>query len=229
LNFNKKLSGKQKILIESAALLLITILVFIFWNSFLVYPIKLLTIIFHEISHAIAGILTGNNVKSIEVQTDLAGKTITYGGKNFFVIFAGYLGSIVWGALIFFAAYKTRYLKIISISIGVIIFLFTANVFVGFVSVVAGLFFGLFFILFPFLKYETLRDYVYKFIGLASMFYVLVDIKEDLLTYSFRITDAFLLYEITGIAPILWGLFYFLFASALLAILIFTSLKNSSK
>ncbi len=223
----RKFTARQKLYIEASVLFLLTILIFIFWDTFIVYPIKILVVIFHEISHAIAGILTGEAVKSIKISADLSGKTITEGRGNFFVIFSGYFGSIFWGALILFSAYKRKYLKIISIATGIIIFLFTANVFKGEVSILFGLFFSLLFVLLPFLKYRTALEYFYKFIGLASMFYVLVDIKEDLLTFSFKQTDAFLLSTITGVAPLIWGLFYFVLALGVFIAVIFFAIKNS--
>ncbi len=224
----RKLTKKQKIYFEATGLFFISLLIFFFWNSFAVYPIKLLVIIFHEISHATAGIFTGHAVKSVQISSDLSGRTITAGGKNFSVIFSGYLGSIFWGALIFFISFKTKYLKPVSIAIGIILLLFTANVFKGALTAVAGLIFALIFILLPFLKFSNFRVYVYKFIGTASMFYVLVDIKEDLLTLSFKQTDAFLLSTITGIPPLVWGLFYFFLALGIFALLVYWSFKNAA-
>ncbi len=205
-----KLKKKQRQWLEVGVLLFLAILVVLLWNSFLVYPIKMLVIILHEISHAISAIIANYGVKSIEITNDLGGQTLIRGENNFFVAFAGYFGSIVWGVLLFISAYNLKYLRIYSVFLGVIILLFTANLFKGETTIFFGLIFSILFFLLPFLKYETAIRYIYKFIGVTSILYILVDVKEDLLTLQLRQTDAQLLADLTGIAPILWGFFYLL-------------------
>jgi hypothetical protein len=55
-----------------------------------------------------------------------------------------------------------------------------------------------------------------KSLGLISSLYVLVDIKEDLLTFEYRETDAHLLAKITGINAAVWGLLWFIISAVVI-------------
>ncbi len=205
-----KLKKQQKKWLELGILFLLSFIVILLWESKIVYPIKMLVIILHEISHAIVAIIAGFKIQSIEVTNNLGGETLITGQNNFFVAFAGYFGSIVFGVLFFISAYNRQLIKIYSLTLGTIILLFTANIFKGEFTIFFGIIFSLLLLILPFIKYEIVTEYIYKFIGLTSILYTLVDVKEDLLTLSLRQTDAQLLSDITGIAPILWGFFYVL-------------------
>ncbi len=212
-----KLTKKQKKKwLEVGILLSLSLVVILLWNTVLVYPVKMLVIILHEISHALVAIFSGYHVKSIEITGGLGGQTLISGGNNFFVSFAGYFGSIVFGILFFISAYNLKMLKIFSVSLGVVILLFTANVFKNQYAVFFGLIFSILLFTLPFLKFETAVGYIYKFIGVTSILYILTDVKDDLLTLTMRQTDAQLLADITGVPPILWGFFYTLLSLAAL-------------
>jgi len=203
-----KLKKKQKKQLEVAILLALAIFVILLWDTYLIYPIKMLVIILHEISHGIVAVLSGHTVKSIEITRELGGRTIITGGNSFAVAFAGYIGSTILGALFFFSAYNIRLLRIFSLSLGVVILLFTVNVFSGTYALLFGLIFAIVLFLLPFLKYERVVGYIYKFIGLTSVLYILTDIKEDLFVSGLRQTDAQLLAELTGTSPLLWAFVY---------------------
>ncbi len=211
-----KFTKKQKRWLEVGVLILLSLIVILLWNSIVVYPIKMLVIILHEMSHAIVAIIAGHPVKSIEITNRLGGQTLIAGGNNFFIAFAGYFGSVVFGVLFFVSAYDLKLLRIFSLTLGVIILLFTANLFKNEFSVFFGLLFAILLLILPFLKFETAVGYIYKFIGVTSILYILVDVKDDLLTLTMRQTDAQLLADLTGVPPILWGFFYTLLSLAAL-------------
>lgn len=56
---------------------------------------------FHEISHGLAAIFTGGEILNITLNFDGSGHCTTLGGTNFIITFAGYLGSALWGLLIY--------------------------------------------------------------------------------------------------------------------------------
>lgn len=76
---------------------------FIFWNTVLLKPIKLIATFCYELNHMIACRLTGGTTKSIEVYNadgDLEkGLTNFEGGLKLCVIPAGYIGNAFWGAV----------------------------------------------------------------------------------------------------------------------------------
>jgi hypothetical protein len=66
----------------------------------LVYPLRLFTVLLHEGSHALVALLTGGSVVEIAVRAEESGHTLTQGGFPFFVLQAGYLGSLLFGLLL---------------------------------------------------------------------------------------------------------------------------------
>lgn len=211
-----KLKKKHKQAFELIILIFAVVITVALWDTPIIYPIKFFVIILHEISHGIAAIITGETVHTIKINSLLGGETIATKGHPFFIAFAGYLGSIFFGAAIFYANYNKKYFPWILSSVGVVIFLFTVNVFEGLFTVVFGLLFSVALMVLPFIYNNNVTAYIFKFLGIASTLYILVDIKEDLLTLSIRQTDAQLLAEISSVPAILWGLFYFAIAAGTL-------------
>lgn len=205
----KKLSKKEKQYLELGIIALIVLLTILLWDSIIIYPIKLFVVLLHEISHGIVSVLTGGQIVSIQISQYLGGQCNTKGGIPFLVASAGYLGSLLFGSAIFISSYDKNYSKWITTSIAVILVLFTANYMTGSVGVVLSLIFSLILILSPRYFNKTFHKYLMKSLGLISSLYVLVDIKEDLLTFEYRETDAHLLAKITGINAAVWGLLWF--------------------
>jgi hypothetical protein len=102
------------------------LLAVIFWDSLLVYPVKLFVVVLHEFSHGIAAILTGGSIDRIEISRQIGGVCYIRGGSSLIVSSAGYLGSIFWGCLILMMAARTNYDNIIGMVIGGLLILLAA-------------------------------------------------------------------------------------------------------
>jgi Peptidase M50B-like len=76
------------------------VLILVLWNTFVLKPMKLLTVFLHEMGHATACWITGGSVKKIEVYNNEGGVTGYSGGIRCIVIPAGYVGSAFWGGAI---------------------------------------------------------------------------------------------------------------------------------
>lgn len=79
------------------------VLWFIPFAEFLTYPFRIFVTFIHEGGHAIAALLTGNSVASLTVAMNASGETYTTQGgtwSQMFVASAGYLGAMVYGALL---------------------------------------------------------------------------------------------------------------------------------
>lgn len=209
----KKLTKKGKQNLELGIIALIVILTILLWDSIAIYPVKLFVVLLHEISHGIVSVLSGGQIVSIQISENLGGQCVTKGGLPFLVASAGYLGSLVFGSAVFISSYDKNYGKWITTIIAIILILFTANYMVGTVGVVLSLLFSVVLFLSPRYFNEIFHKYLMKSLGLISCLYVLVDIKEDLLTFEYRETDAHLLAKITGINAALWGLLWFLISA----------------
>lgn len=69
-----------------------------FWATPFVYPLTILTTIFHELSHGVATLVTGGSVALITIEADGSGKAFRLGGWDLVVAPAGYIGSTLAGA-----------------------------------------------------------------------------------------------------------------------------------
>ena len=194
-----KLSLKRLIL----PLLLIAIV--LLWNTPVIYPLKILVVFFHEMSHALATLLTGGSVQEMEVTLFQGGHVLSSGGSRFIILNAGYLGSLIIGATIYLLALHTRWDRTVSALLGVIILiislLFVRNLFGFIFGVISGG--GL--LLLARYSNESINDMVLRVVGLTSMIYVPLDIFSDTISRSYLRSDARMLAEEFGGATLLWG------------------------
>ncbi len=207
-NNNRFLLKKDK---AAEFFIVIAILFFalLFWDSFIIYPVKILVVALHEISHAIITIFTGGSILKMEVHSGLYGTINSEGGNEFLIAFSGYLGSLLFGYFIFVSAENKKLNLILSTSISVLLLLFTANFFTDAIAIIFMLFYTIFFYVSPRYLPQKINYWAMRIIGLISTFYALFDIKEDLLTNQYLSTDADRLAIITNIPSIYWGLLWF--------------------
>ncbi|XP_048443672.1 uncharacterized protein LOC103950639 isoform X3 [Pyrus x bretschneideri] len=83
-----------------------TVVILVLWRTVLMTPFKLITVFLHEVSHAIACLLTCGKVEGIKVNADEGGVTQTRGGISWLILPAGYLGSSFWGMVLILASTK---------------------------------------------------------------------------------------------------------------------------
>jgi len=215
----KKLSKQQKKQMELVIILSILFLAFLLWNTFLLYPIKLFVVLTHEMSHGLSAILSGGKLDSILLTSFLGGESRTIGGIKFIIASAGYLGSLIFGVLLFVSGYREKFRKVFSIVLAILLILFAANYLEGGFGRISAVLFALFFILFPIYLPEIANAYFYKILGIISMAYVAIDIKEDILTNVYRPSDAQFIAEITSISATVWGVLW-IFISILTIVLL---------
>ncbi len=171
--------------------LVLAILALIFWNSVLILPIKLMTVFFHELSHGLAAILTGGKITGIELNIYQGGVCHHVGGWFIVVASAGYLGSLLWGSSIFLASLKKNISSTITKAIAVILIVTTGlwirNIQAIAITVTTAV--ALFYISAN--LEEKYCSMFLKFASLVSCFYVVFDIKDDLLDRTIPISDAY--------------------------------------
>jgi hypothetical protein len=175
-----------------------------FWDSLLLYPVKIFVVLLHELSHGLAAVATGGQIISIEVTELIGGLCRFQGGNPVFVASAGYLGSLAGGSLILVLAgtgagrWATAGIALLMLAVAAVWVENTFGIFftAGFavLMLAAG----------RFLPYWALRLCL-QFLGTASCLYVLVDIKEDLLRLDQQGSDAEALASLTGLPALFWG------------------------
>jgi hypothetical protein len=191
-----------------------------FWDSPVVFPLKALTVLFHELGHGLAAVATGGEIISIEVSADLGGVCHHRGGVPLVVLPAGYLGSMAWGAFILLVAARTRLDRLLSFLLGVFFIAMTLVYVRGPFGSLLGATWGLGFAALGLKGSERMNDLLLQIVGITSMLYAVVDIKEDLIERTVAGSDAWKFAQAAGGTPALWGVAWIAFAIAATAIVL---------
>ena len=118
---------------------------------------------------------------------------------------AGYLGSLVWGMIIYLVAVRTELDKAMMIILGVVV-LAIAGSFIRelFPLAFAGIV-GISLIVSGWKLNTEINDLILRVIGMTNLIYVPYDIYSDTIARSGLRSDAFMLAEEYGGAAWLWG------------------------
>lgn len=221
-----KLKKSQKQLIELLITIFIGFLAVVAWDTFLIYPIKLFVVLTHELSHAIAAIVSGGTVHSITVSENLGGSTSISDGSETVISAAGYLGSVLFGSLLFISGYNKKTANWICYSFAAIFLISAANLIDGAIGKILAVFYAVLLIISPNYFPKIVHNYFMKILGIVSCLYAVIDIKVDLLTTAYRPSDAQLLANITSIPAYVWGILWFFISIAVVIYLLRYSYKK---
>lgn len=200
---------------EVAALTALAAVVIALWDTPVIYPLKILVVFFHELSHGLMATLTGGSIERIELVAQQGGLCITSGGSRVLTLSAGYLGSLVWGGLILTLASRTRLDRPVITALGVML----AAITILFIRPFAGFGFafgcaaaGALMAMGAFLPARAC-DLALRVIGLTSCLYAIADIKSDVLDRPGLRSDAAMLGEVTGLPTVFWGVLWIAIAA----------------
>lgn len=192
-------------------------LVLVLWDTPVMLPLKILVVLFHEISHGLAALLTGGSIEKLTVSADQGGLAYTRGGSRFVILSSGYLGSLLCGMILFVAALRGQTDKVTMSVLGLGLLLVTALYLRGLFAFCFGLGIGIACILSARFLSHAANDLILRFIGLTSMIYVPRDIVSDTITRSHLRSDAYMLgAEFAGSAT-LWGSLWLLVSLIVIA------------
>ena len=153
----------------------------------IMYPIKLFVTFLHEFGHAFGALITGGEVVGFVVNEDGSGVTTTRGGSRAVIIMGGYIGSAIFGNLLFYiGARKEKFTQITLYAIAV---LMTIIAFVWFSSLFTSGFLIVFSLaLFVLARFTNLDQIIIMFLGLTSILYIIQDFNvgpsSDLAAYA---------------------------------------------
>ncbi|KAF8184930.1 peptidase M50B-like-domain-containing protein [Mycena galopus ATCC 62051] len=204
---------KTTLIVAGVYIIVIAILWHVPYLNKIIYPFKLLTVGFHEMSHAIMGVLTCATIHSIELDPDEGGATSMSGGIPWLTLPAGYLGSGFIGAALIACGFDTNASKVAVIVLGVF-FLFTLwwarrnlltwVLILGMVGLI---------LLFWFVAESEALRYLVLFIGVMSCMYVLWDVIDDTIARKVNSSDASAFAKICGCFPSqVWGVIWLIVA-----------------
>jgi hypothetical protein len=156
-------------------------------GAIILRPINLFVTYLHEFGHAFGAIISGGDVVSLQVNGDGSGVTTTRGGSRQLIIMGGYIGSAIFGNLLFLigarwpkAAQFTTYILALSMAVAAIIW---------FNSIFTTTFLLVFGVALYFIANKTNLDRdILMFLGLASIIYIIQDFNvgptSDLQMYA---------------------------------------------
>ena len=186
-----------------------------FWDTPLLYPVKVFTVILHELSHGLAAVLTGGSIERIEISPQIGGVCYTRGGLQLVILPAGYLGSMFWGIVIMVVAIKTNWDKQLVMFIGFALIALVILYIRNFFGVIFSIGFAAAMILISRYANTNINEFVLLFLGFTSALYAIIDIKEDLISRTVHGSDAYAMAKALPILPpVGWGLLWIIIAVA---------------
>jgi hypothetical protein len=207
----------MKILKGHWQLILITLVVFALWRTPLVFPLKILVIFLHELSHGLAAVVTGGSIEAISLSVQEGGHAITRGGNGFIILSAGYLGSLLLGVMLLLIGLKTHADRTALGLFGLITLLVTALYIRDIFPLIFCTITGLAMLATAWFLNRPINDFVLRVIGLTSMIYVPYDIFDDTIARSGLRSDAYMLAEQFGGPTIFWGGLWLVISLAVIA------------
>ncbi len=201
------MNGKLKFLLGFGAFF---VALWLLWDTPIVYPLKIFVVLLHEVSHALAVVLTGGVLDRITLDPYEGGATYFRGGNAFLAMSAGYLGSLLWGGLLFSAGRDRRVRsEWVTGGIGVMVILLTIFFVRSGFGIVFGIFFGMAMLAAAKSGGAQWNRRLLLTLGLTSALYAILDIKSDVLDRPEIESDAYMLAELTGIGTATtWGLLW---------------------
>jgi hypothetical protein len=195
---------KRRLVLPLAFGLLFVVL----FDSPFVYPFRLFVVFLHEISHGIAAVATGGEIVAIAISPDEGGVCLTRGGWPFLILNAGYLGSLLFGALFLLLGARRRSAAPVVAAIGaftlVATLLYVRSVF-GFAYC---LLMGLAFLVVATKLPSEVSEVVLAAIGAMSALYAVADMTSDAIVRHAAASDAAQLAQATGLPTLLWGVLW---------------------
>ncbi|KAF8812006.1 hypothetical protein BYT27DRAFT_7183342 [Phlegmacium glaucopus] len=181
---------KNTLIVAGVYIIVIAILWHVPYLKLIIYPFKLLTVGFHEMSHAFVGVLTCAKIHSISLDPDEGGATVMSGGISWLTLPAGYLGSSFIGACLITCGFDTNASKVASIVLAVffVITLWWARKNWLTWALILGMS-GLI-VLFWFAGGGVALRYLVLFIGVMSCMYVVWDVIDDTVARRVNTSDA---------------------------------------
>lgn len=199
-------NGLKRLLVP----LLLALVVYLFWSTIFVWPLRLFVVLLHEVSHGLAAVLTGGRIVSIELSPAEGGLCTTAGGWPFIISSAGYLGSALFGALFLVLGVrgKPRTHRTVAALLGAALLALTLVCVRSAFGFVYGLVAGALLLAVARWLPEGASSFVLRLLGVTSLLYAPWDITSDLILRSVPASDASALARMTGIPSLAWGVLW---------------------
>ncbi len=157
------------------------------FGSLVLYPVTLLVTFLHEFGHAMGAILTGGGVEGMQINPDGSGYTVSRGGSPGVILMGGYMGSAIFGNLLFRIGVRHKALtQATLLTLGAIMALAGVVWFESFES--TAILFAFAVSLFFIARKTNWDQDVLIFLGVAAVLYIIQDFnvgpQSDLVMYE---------------------------------------------
>jgi hypothetical protein len=185
----------------------------VFWDTSLVYPLKVFVVLLHEISHGVMAIATGGSIDRITLSAQQGGACYCPGGSPFLMLSAGYLGSLAWGVVMVLLAQSRRVRsQHVITGVGVMVVALTLGFVRSGFGIAYGVAFGAALVVIGVKLGAGFNRMLLRVLGLTSCLYAILDIKSDILDRPGLRSDAAMLAELTRIPTLVWGVLWIVIA-----------------
>ncbi len=195
------------------------------WGTKVMYPFELITTFLHEISHAIGFLITGGSVIEMNIHADTSGTLPGYGGSKFVIFSSGYVGSCLFGAILFLVAAKSDLdrwiLGLFGVGILALTYALNGNEFAW----ISGLLIAAASLLIAKFAPQIFCDYLIRFIGLTSMLFPVYDVYQGVIKNPHLRTDAAMLAESVGGTAWVWGWVWILVSALVIVFTLYRSVR----
>lgn len=220
---------KNEIVNQAALMVVVLIIVFNFLRTPFFYPLLLLNTFFHEASHAIVTVLTGGSVSEFVVNPNMSGHIYSNGGIGILISNAGYLGSFIWGGLIYVFASRMPHdrwgLGLLGLVLGLITLYFPAIDHAMFY----GIGFAVVMVLAGVMAPNWFCDLILRFIGMTCMISTFYSVLFGIFLGISERSDAHNLAERHFGTPKIWGAFWLISMAFLFYFILRFSLNGKGK
>ncbi len=153
----------------------------------ILYPIRLFVTFLHEFGHALGAVVTGGWVEEVQINQDGSGWTRTANGNRPITIMGGYLGSALFGNILFYIGAKWK--GMVNVTLLLVVFSMLVTGFYWYNSIFTTAVLVAFSVALCFIALRTnIGREVLMFLGLASIMYIIQDFNvgpsSDLKAYA---------------------------------------------
>jgi len=183
----------------------------------LTHPFKIFATFMHEISHAIATVITGGSIAShsLTVRWDGSGEVGHLGGWDFIIGSAGYIGTTVFGCLMMLLAKSRKLAKPVLVSAGLLVLGFTLVYGATFGTYVMGIVAAASLFAVVGLASKRAAYFFMSFMSLQTLLNAVYDIKV-LFGPHVGDSDAEILARLYPVAPFIWSSAWLLISGGML-------------
>lgn len=168
---------KQSLLLRVVLILAVYLGLFYFGGQIgqkILYPLRLLVTFLHELGHALGAVFTGGQVQNLQINPDGSGFAMTAGGNRSIILMGGYLGSALFGNLLFLIAARAK--PLIKPTLILLVFGMVYAAVIWYTSAFASFFLIGFSVSLLLVMWLTnFEREILMFFGLASIMYIIQD------------------------------------------------------